>query len=116
MGILYAELVAFRIGHHHPGPVVALADVDAGGSQRFQSGNLCGLVLRSQVEVQTILASLGLRHLDEQQVGHHAVFTTTCGWLDDPLRIFVSADRPKPSASGVFWVSSYASMTHYVSD
>ena len=35
MGILYAELVAFRIGHHYPGLVVALANIDAGGSQPF---------------------------------------------------------------------------------
>jgi hypothetical protein len=35
MSILYAELVAFRIGHHYPGLVVALADIDKGGSRPF---------------------------------------------------------------------------------
>ena len=35
-----------------------------------------------------------LRHLDEQQVGHHAFFATTFGWLDNPRRIFVLADHP----------------------
>lgn len=58
MGILYAELVAFRIGHHYPGLVVALANLDAGSSQPFQAGNLCGLVLGSQVDMQAILARL----------------------------------------------------------
>jgi hypothetical protein len=94
VSVLYAELVAFRIGHHYPGLVAALPNVDAGSSQPFQAGNLCGLILRSQVKMQPILARLGLRHLDEQQVGHHAVFATTFGWLDDPLRIFGLADHP----------------------
>ena len=56
MNLLQAELVAFRIGHDYPGPVVALANIDAGGSQPFQPGNLCGLVLGSQVEMQTVRA------------------------------------------------------------
>ena len=61
MGTLYAELVAFRVGHHHPGLVVVLTDLDAGSSQPFQSGNLRGLVLGSQVQMQAILARLELR-------------------------------------------------------
>jgi hypothetical protein len=52
------------------------------------------LVLGPDVEVQAVLAGLGLGHLDEQQVGHHAVLATALGWLDDPLRILVLADHP----------------------
>ena len=94
MSMLHAELVALRIGHHDPRPVVALADIDVSGSQFFESGNLCGLVLRSKVEMQAILDRFGLRHLDEQQVCHDAVVASPGGWLDDPLRIFVPTDHP----------------------
>src|SRR5829696_862105 len=44
--------------------------------------------------MQAILTRFGFRHLDEQQVGYHAVIATTFGWLDNPLRIFVLADHP----------------------
>jgi len=44
--------------------------------------------------MQAILTRFAFRHLDEQQVGYHAVIATTFGWLDNPLRIFVLADHP----------------------
>ena len=94
MGVLYAELVALRVGHHNPRTVVTSADIDAGGPQLFQPGDLSILLNWSEIEVQPILARLRFRHLDEQQIGHHTVLPTAMRRLDHPLGILVPTDHP----------------------
>src|SRR4029450_13302585 len=50
----HAELVAFRVGQHHPGDVT-LAEVGRGGTKRPQAGHLGGVVVaegRCDVQVE----------------------------------------------------------------
>src|ERR1700730_2353704 len=50
-----AELVPIWVGEHDPSDLGALADVGATCAQGLQAGNLGGLVLRPQVELQAAL-------------------------------------------------------------
>ena len=54
----HTELVAVWVGHHHPTGVIALADVDAPGTEPFKPKDLSSLIEGSQVKVQAILSQL----------------------------------------------------------
>lgn len=47
----YAELVAVRVGHHHPTDVRALPDVGSAGTQQLQPSHFGILIPRAQVKV-----------------------------------------------------------------
>jgi hypothetical protein len=60
-----AELVALRIGQHHPGNV-ALANVNTMRSKRDESLNLGGLIVRTKIDMETVLALFGFVDGQEQ--------------------------------------------------
>src|SRR5689334_8462106 len=64
----HAELVALRVGEQHPRHVT-LADVDRAGAHPDQPFHLGLLVVRAQVQVQPVLADLGVHTDAEQQPG-----------------------------------------------
>jgi len=53
-----AELVALRIGQHHPRNLT-LPDIDTRRAEGDQSIDLCLLVIRTQVKVEAVLNHLG---------------------------------------------------------
>jgi hypothetical protein len=66
----HAELVAVGVGHHLPGHVRPLADVEAASAQRLQVGDKGSLVLvghRGQVEVHPVLRRLRIVDGDEDE-------------------------------------------------
>src|SRR5213079_880989 len=63
-----AELVALRVGQHHPGHRGTLPDVDVPGTHVDEALHLGVLVLGGEVEVQAVLAVLRVRHGDEAQL------------------------------------------------
>jgi hypothetical protein len=60
-----AELVALRIGQNHPRNV-ALSNVNTRRSERDESPNLGGLIVRTKIDMETILALLRLVDSQEQ--------------------------------------------------
>src|SRR5689334_24291761 len=62
-----AELVALRVGKHHP-RLLALTDVDMLGAQTDHAVDLGLLIVGSKVEVNAILDHLVVGHRDEQPV------------------------------------------------
>src|SRR3546814_3059875 len=71
LGAQDAELVALRIGQHHPprtGTVLSALVVDLGRAERQDSLDLlvAGDGSWPQVEVEPVLHRLGIGHLDEQ--------------------------------------------------
>lgn len=59
-----AELVALRIGQNHPRNV-ALSNVNTRRSEREKSPNLGGLIVRTKIDMETVLALL--RFVDGQE-------------------------------------------------
>jgi hypothetical protein len=57
-GSKHTELVAVRVGHHHPTGVIALADIDVPCTEPFKATYLSSLIEGSQVKVQAILSRL----------------------------------------------------------
>ena len=78
----HVELVAVRVGHDHPADL-ALADADPAGAQRFQPGDLGGLIARPQVQVQAVLDDLLLGNSQEEQVRGDAILGAPLGRLED---------------------------------
>lgn len=64
-GLQDAELVALRIGQDHPGDL-ALPNVNARSSQPDQSLHLGVLLVRTQVNMETVLPLLGFVYCQEQ--------------------------------------------------
>src|SRR5205823_12237863 len=64
----HAELVALRVGKHDPGRGGALSDVDMAGAHVDQPLHLRVLVVRCEVQVQPVLAVLGIRYRDEGEL------------------------------------------------
>ena len=64
----YAELVALRIQEHNPG-LLALAHVSMCRSQSDQATHLSVAIVRSEVEVQSVLVQLRLGNRDKEQTG-----------------------------------------------
>ena len=54
-----AELVAFRVCQHNPG-LISLSDINTLRAMRNQPSHLGGLVIRSEVEMQSALSALAL--------------------------------------------------------
>src|SRR6266702_1997725 len=90
----HAELVARRIGHHHPAHVRLLADVDPPGAEVPQPRHLGGLVLRPQVQVQPVLASFVLGYPQEQQVRSDPVLRAAGGRLEHDLVVPLEGAAP----------------------
>ena len=63
------ELVAFGISHDHPGLSTGLTDVDTGCSQARQAFDFGRLVIRAQVEMDFVLAELGIRTGNQEKPG-----------------------------------------------
>ena len=57
-----AELVAFGVGQHDPRHV-ALLDVGMSGAEAQQAGDLYGLIIWLEIEMQPVLVPLGVRDL-----------------------------------------------------
>lgn len=70
--------LAVRVGEDHPADVRTLSHADPPGTELLQAADFSSLVLRTSVEVQSILASLLLGHAQEQQVGNDAVVPAAC--------------------------------------
>ena len=97
-----AELVAFRVGEHDPRHVT-LADVDSGGAVLEQPGDLGGLIVGAEVEMQSVLGRLVTGGAEEQDPGHLVGCGTDLedGWIvvdDDPAEC---VSPPAPERSGV---------------
>src|SRR6266496_3153941 len=91
----HVELVAVRIGHHHPTHVRTLADVDAPSAETFQARHLGRLVLWPQIEVEAVLRRLLLGGLEEQ-VRDDAVLGAAGRRLENDLTVaFVSTTPPE---------------------
>ena len=63
-----AELVTFRICQHHPRNI-ALPNVNTGRSQCDESLHLGGLIVRTKIDMEAILALLGFVDWQEQDPG-----------------------------------------------
>src|SRR6059058_2634369 len=70
-GAEHAELVALRIGEHHPGRVRRLPDVDPDRPERLQPLHLPVTVVGGEIDVEAVLdrLRLGHRHEDQCRVG-----------------------------------------------
>ncbi len=92
-GFEHAQLVALGVGEHDPRHVL-LADVHGHGPGLQQARHDLGLVVlgrRRQVEVDPVLAHLGVVHRDEREGDPVAVLVRR---LDDLLVLRVVDDRP----------------------
>jgi hypothetical protein len=70
-GLEHIELVTVWVGHDHPSDF-ALADVHAPGAQRFEPGDLRGLVGGAKVQIEPVLDGLSFRNFDPSSaVGGH---------------------------------------------
>jgi Virulence activator alpha C-term len=80
----HIELVAIRVGHDHPADL-ALADAHPAGAERFQPGDLGGLIARPQVQMQPVLDYLALGNSQEEQVGGDTILEASLRGLEDHL-------------------------------
>jgi hypothetical protein len=64
-----AELIAFRVGEYHPRRVT-LPDIGAPGTEGKETFDFCGLIDRTEVRMESVLACLLLRNRHEQQAWH----------------------------------------------
>jgi hypothetical protein len=64
-----AELIAFRVGEHHPGGV-PLPDIGPPSTEGKETIDFCGLIDRTEVRMESVLACLLLPNRHEQQARH----------------------------------------------
>jgi hypothetical protein len=64
-----AELVAFRVGEYHPRRVT-LPDIGPPSTEGKETFDFCGLIDRTEVKMEPVLACLLLRNRHEQQARH----------------------------------------------
>jgi hypothetical protein len=64
-----AELIAFRVGEHHPRRVT-LPDSGPPSTEGKQAFDFCALIDRTEVGMESVLACLLLRNRHEQQARH----------------------------------------------
>ena len=65
----HAELVALRVLEHDPGLVTGLPDVRVPGPEGQEAGDLRPLVVGAEIQVEAVLAVLGVRGAPEQKAG-----------------------------------------------
>jgi hypothetical protein len=82
----HVKFVAVRVGRDHPVDL-ALADADPAGAERFEPGDLCGLIARPQIQVQPILDHLALGNPQEQQIRGDTILRASRRRLQDNLII-----------------------------
>ena len=63
------ELIAFRIGEYHPRRVT-LPDIGPPSTEGKETFDFCGLIDRTEVRMESVLACLLLRNRHEQQARH----------------------------------------------
>lgn len=63
-----AELIAFGVGHDRPRNGVGLTDVDPTGAKRLRPCDRERLIVRAQVDVDSVLDLLGLGNAKEEDV------------------------------------------------
>jgi hypothetical protein len=64
-----AELIAFRVGEYHPRRI-ALPDIGPPSTEGKETFDFCGLIDRTEVKMESVLASLLLRNRHEQHSRH----------------------------------------------
>ena len=64
-----AELIAFRVGEYHPRRVT-LPDSGPPSTEGKETFDFCGLIDRTEVRMESVLACLLLRNRHEQQARH----------------------------------------------
>jgi hypothetical protein len=64
-----AELIAFRVGEYHPRRVT-LPDIGPPSTEGKETFDFCGLIDRTEVRMESVLACLLLRNRHEQQARH----------------------------------------------
>jgi hypothetical protein len=64
-----AELIAFRVGEYHPRRVT-LPDIGPPSTEGKETFDFCGLIDRTEVRMESVLACLLLRNQHEQQARH----------------------------------------------
>ena len=64
-----AELIAFRVGEYHPRRVT-LPDICPPSTEGKETFDFCGLIDRTEVRMESVLACLLLRNRHEQQARH----------------------------------------------
>jgi hypothetical protein len=64
-----AELIAFRVGEYHPRRVT-LPDIGLPSTERKETFDFCGLIDRTEVKMEPVLACLLLQNRHEQQARH----------------------------------------------
>ena len=91
-----AELVPFRIGEHDPAHV-PLTDLRSSRAEGEDALDLRLLILRAEVEVESILDHLAIRNLHEKDVRRDVDLTAPLGWLDGVLPVALKGDTPPES-------------------
>ena len=66
-----AELIAFRVGEYHPRRVT-LPDIGPPSTEGKETFDFCGLIDRTEVRMESVLACLLLRNRHEQQARHRS--------------------------------------------
>jgi len=61
-----AKLIAFRVGEYHPRRVT-LPDISPPSTEGKETFDFCGLIDRTEVRMESVLARLLLRNRHEQQ-------------------------------------------------
>jgi hypothetical protein len=64
-----AELIAFRVGEYHPRHVT-LPGIGPPGTEGWETFDFCGLIHRTEVRMESVLACLFLWNRHEQQARH----------------------------------------------
>jgi hypothetical protein len=64
-----AKLIAFRVGEYHPRRVT-LPDIGPPSTEGKETFDFCGLIDRTEVKMESVLACLLLRNWHEQQARH----------------------------------------------
>src|ERR1700761_4984328 len=103
----YVKLVPVRVSHDHPADL-ALSHADLPRPERFQPGDLGGLIGRPEVKAQPVLDGLPFGNLEEHQVGDDALLRAAFRRLEAAL-VFVTgraapAQRRLPEAGYPGWV------------
>ncbi len=78
----HAEFVSLRVGHDNP-THIALPDVNLSRPEAFQTRHLRVLIVRYEIEMQTVLHRLGVGVVEEQQ-GYGARKLRRVGPRSDP--------------------------------
>ena len=69
LSIKDAELIAFRVGEYHPRRVT-LPDIGPPSTEGKETFDFCGLIDRTEVRMESVLACLVLRNRHERQARH----------------------------------------------